>query len=227
MNKRNILVPIDFSEISEAGLKTAIDIANQIDANIHLLHIVEEHSDLGFKTDADMESSAREASEHDHFMVELIKKTKQQVDDLLLRYKSEKIKLIPFVEFGDYEEQLNIHLKENPTDMVVMDTSGETNISEFFSGNHASQAIRIANVPVLAVKAYYPIIAKDNMLILISLKDYDLQKVGLIKKFADIMQLNVLIGHVKQFKDVIKSDLYAELQKFALDNNFSIVKSTL
>jgi nucleotide-binding universal stress UspA family protein len=220
MNNKHILVPIDFTDIAETGLVTAIDIAKQIDADINLLHIISDHGTLGFQTDGDLQASAKQASERDHFMMELIKKRKQQMNLLVGHYGSKDFTVNAFVEFGSFRNQLKKHLDENPTNLVVMGTTGETSISELLTGNHAAKAIRVANVPVLAVKEYYPVLTKDNLLILVDLKGYDVEKVGLIKQFADLMQMNVVIGHVKQLKDVIKGDIYQELQNFALDNNF-------
>jgi nucleotide-binding universal stress UspA family protein len=220
MKRRKILVPIDFTEVSSIGLNMAIDIAQQIDADIDLLHIIKDHSTVGFQTDADMQANSRQASEQNHFMIELIKKRKNELSRLLESYKSLSVKMNPFIEFGNFSDQFEKHLQSNPPNLVVMGSTGETSISEFFTGNHAAKAIRIANVPVLAVTDYHPLAVGDNMLILTSLEDYDLQKVALIKRFADLMELNVSIAHVKQFKDLVMGDLYKKLQKFALENNF-------
>jgi len=220
MRKKNILVPTDFTSVAETGLLTAIDLANQIGANIDLLHIIKDYGSTGFEASGDVEASTREHNERDHFMMELIKKRKTQMNSLIDIHSAKGIQFKAFVEFGSFEEQLENHMKANAADLVVMGTTGETSVSEYLSGNHAAKAIRAVDVPVLAVKKHYPLFMNDKLLILVELKEYDLNKVKLIKKFADLLQLQILIGHVKQLKDVVKGDIYEELQKFALENNF-------
>lgn len=220
MKTKNILVPIDFTNVAETGLANAVDLAYQFNANINLLHIIPLHESTGFPTTGDTEALAKEDSERKHFIMELIKKRKKQMQQIIERQKSKGIQFYSFVEYGSFEKQLRNHLETYPTDLIVMGTTGETSVSEYLTGNHAAKAIRVADVPVLAIKDYYPILLKDNLLILVDLKDYDLQKVKLIKKFADLLQLKVIIGHVKQFKDLVKGDIYYELQKFAFENKF-------
>jgi nucleotide-binding universal stress UspA family protein len=220
MTRRKILVPIDFSEVSLIGLKAAVDIAIQIGADINLLHIIQDHSAVGFQTDADLQANEMQASELDHFMIELIKKRKKELNELIDQHRTSTVSLNSFIEFGSFSDQFEKHLESNPPDIVVMGSSGETSISEFFTGNHTSKAIRMAGVPVLALKEYFPLLQMDNLLLLVSLKDYDTHKVGLIKKFADLLNLKVIIGHAKEYKDIVKEDIESELQKFARDNNF-------
>jgi len=40
-NKRNILVPVDFSEVAEIAVKHAIEFAKKIESNIYLLHVIQ------------------------------------------------------------------------------------------------------------------------------------------------------------------------------------------
>jgi nucleotide-binding universal stress UspA family protein len=219
MKRKKILVPIDFTEVSILGLKTSVEIATQIKADLNLLHIIRDHSNVGFQAIADMQASAKQVSEQEHFMIEWIKKRSKDLKDLMDQHRSSALIMNPFLEFGSFTDQFKKHLKDNPPDLVVMGTSGETSFSEFFTGNHATKAIRIADVPVLAVKEYIPLMNMDKILILVSLKKYDKQKVGLIKKFAGLLDLKVLVGHVKEYKDLVKDDIYSELQKFARDND--------
>ncbi len=220
MKFKNILVPIDFTSVAETGLATAIDLANQFGAHINLLHIIKEQGSLGFQTTGDMEANAKLVNERNHFILELMKKRKVQMHNIVEKYRSSSISFNTYIDYGSFKDQLEAHLKTHSTDLIVMGTTGETSVSEFISGNHAARAIRVADIPVLAVKDYFPIMKHDKLLILVELHEYDFQKVKLIKQFADLLQMKVLIGHVKQFKDVVKGDIYNELQKFALENNF-------
>ena len=105
MNRRKILVPIDFTDISTIGLNMAIDIAMHIDADIDLLHIIQDHSPVGFQTDADLQANERQESEHEHFMIELIKKRKHELNALVDKHSSLSVEIKPFIELGGFSDQ--------------------------------------------------------------------------------------------------------------------------
>lgn len=46
MNQKRILVPVDFSRVSEVCMNHAYSIANKIGADIYLLHLVNKVEDL-------------------------------------------------------------------------------------------------------------------------------------------------------------------------------------
>jgi nucleotide-binding universal stress UspA family protein len=216
----NILVPIDFTEDSSVGLASAIDIATLIDAKISLLHVVNEPSRSGFRPDGDLVAKSRKDNDHGHFMAELIRKRNQQLVDLTKNYDATHIEFISTIEFGDFEEALHNFLDKNTIDLIVMGTSGETNLSEWYTGNHVAQAIRIADVPVLSLKHYHSFSSESNLLLLVDLKKYNKGVVKTIRNFAHLLHMNVQILHIKEADNIAMSEAMAWMNNFAEENQF-------
>lgn len=220
MKTRNILVPIDFGKESKAGLATAIDIASQINAKIHLLHIIDDSGPSDFQPDADMIAKEANENRHERFMVELIGKKNQQLQSLIINYDFGTLEVLSNIEFGKYAETIERFLSKNPIDLIVMGTTGETNIYEWFTGNHAAQTVRLAEVPVLAVKDYQSIGLQSNLLLMVELKDYSKEAIRSISQFATLLDMNVHIVYIKTHAGLISDNVSEHIKTFAENNNF-------
>ncbi|MEQ8240689.1 MAG: universal stress protein [Cyclobacteriaceae bacterium] len=220
MNKKHILVLIDFKNEPEVGLKSAINIASQVDAEINLLNVIDEPNPSGVEPSADIVYKKRKENVHDLFTIELIKKRKQQISNLIETHNFGEIKVDSSIKLGDFESMLEEYLEDHPTDLIVMTTTGESSLSEWYSGNHAAQAMRIADIPVLAVKDYHPFTYESNLLLLVDIKNYKKELVGTIRNFANLMAMKVHILHIKQDKDLVIDDTKAWMKSFAEDNHF-------
>jgi len=216
----NILVPIDFTKIAETGLATAVNIAKQKNAKIYVLHVIDEQTPDSFRPDADLQAKHNTDVKYNALMVELIDKRKRQLSTIVGRYGHDKVEIRPVITVGKFREKLDATIDKNSVDLIVMGTSGETSISEFFTGNHTSQTIRVAGKPVLAVKEHLPITKFEKILLLIDLKSYKKQIVKLIKDFINMFDMEVIIAHVKQNKDVIEGNIIDNLEAFAKENKF-------
>jgi nucleotide-binding universal stress UspA family protein len=218
MKNKNILVPIDFSEESVHGLRTAADIALTTHSKLNLLHVIDDSSPSEFREDADMQAKNRDKKEHEHFMAELIQKRKAQMNEMK-KDLNEEIDSEVFLEFGSFSEGLEKFLSENSMDLVVVGTTGETTISEKFTGNHAAKAFRVAEIPVFSVKNYEAASGLKNMLLLVDIKGYDEEVVRRLLTFAELLEMNILVGHIKKAKDVIEDDILSRLDQFVRNHD--------
>ncbi len=100
MKEKNILTPVDFTEVSEFAIDHSVHIAESINANLLLLHIV------------------KEASE--------IKKSRQKLqvhlDELKDKYPTVQVKGI--IRIGDIYNDISNAALENDAQMIVMGTHG-------------------------------------------------------------------------------------------------------
>ncbi len=222
--KKHIIVPFNFTPIAEAGLATAISIAKNIKAGVRIVHVIDEPN-VRFNTMADMLAVTNQSSENDRFMAELVRKRKAQLDELIQGRKEKEPEYSSEILFGPFEAAMEEYLEE--TDdvlMVVMGTSGEASISEFFSGNHTSQTMRASNVPVLSVKDFYLTTGMDQLLLLINTYEYEESTLKMIKNLVELLDLQLTIAYVKETTEKNEHMIKSMMHFFATDRGLDEAK---
>lgn len=139
---KNILVPTDFSEYGDAAVDYAVQLAKQLDATIHLLHVVTFPvygvPELGL---AHANAVAQSA------MIE----SQRALEGLAARLR-EQVTVAPVrLEAGDAREIIDRVADEVGADMIVMGTHGRRGFSRWFLGSIAESVVRTAPCPVLTV----------------------------------------------------------------------------
>ncbi len=142
---KTILHPTDFSESSKHAMSYAISFAQEFQAKLVLLHVIEEISSALY---FDM----LQAPPLTQLMVNIEKQARQALDEVLppeLRGKlpAEYIlrKGVPFVEILNCAT----HVK---ADMIVLGTHGRTGLKHALFGSVAEKVVRKASCPVLSVR---------------------------------------------------------------------------
>jgi nucleotide-binding universal stress UspA family protein len=214
-NHINILIPVDFTETGEQGLKTASLISKKISGTIHLFHIINPPTAAGITEDADMLAKQQRMAENELFLVELVKKREKDLDQLAKRYDFGEMELMATVGIGDYDRQIEKFVKDHAVDLVIMGTEGENSITELFSGSHAERTIRDTDLPVLAIKRYNPSMRFNTLLMALDIRDHDERAVYRIVRFAKKLGMEFILVHVKKKKDVIEENIEDLLTRFA------------
>lgn len=130
---KKLLVPIDFSSISENAMLYAIGLARADHSSLLLLHVTPEED-----SESEKEKNRLEAEKK---IKALCVKIEHAGD---VKYKYEII-------HGDpVKEILHVANKEK-ADMIVMGTKGESNIESMIFGSNAANVINTAKCPVLTI----------------------------------------------------------------------------
>lgn len=135
---KNILVAVDFCELSRETLKIAMGIARQAAAKLTLLHIV--RVPASYSMDAlpgvdELLTSARDCLET----------ISQQIPPALLHEKR-----VQFAKQDIVHEIVNAAL-ELPADLVVLATHGHGGLARMWHASIAERVVRQAPCPVLVV----------------------------------------------------------------------------
>ncbi|EMR04324.1 universal stress protein [Cesiribacter andamanensis] len=147
-----ILVLTDFSDIARSGLEEAVRLAEQLgQAEILLLNTEETSQGADFSSTGGS-NFYMDISEGDRFVVAILKRNKERLQELAMQYSSERVRIIPFIQVGPVQETVDVFIHNHKVDLIVMGTSGENTFEEYFVGNHTEQVLRIANVPVITIK---------------------------------------------------------------------------
>jgi nucleotide-binding universal stress UspA family protein len=140
---QRILVPVDGSETATKALDTAIGLARAMDAQIRVMHAVDELMYLtGYEYSGDLLAAARAAAQ-------------QLLDDAQARTKAAGVacdaQLID--DLGPrLGESVARVAREWKADLIVLGTHGRRGFNRLLLGSGAEQVIRLAPVPVMVVR---------------------------------------------------------------------------
>lgn len=142
---KKILVPFDFSDTATNAFRFAIDVANQSDGEIMLLHIVE----LPVMYDTLLMPSL---SFEEVYIKDMKENAEKEFKKVKAKWAKDGPKVTSHVDFGATAATINNFAKEKKADLIVMGTKGAKGLQEVFIGSNTEKIVRTAPVPVVAIK---------------------------------------------------------------------------
>ena len=140
-----ILVPVDFSEKSNYAVKMAAKIAENIEAEIYLLHLVELPSGI-----IDMGSGSNFSIPESMIYLRKVKekilalKATHFKDNQIVKYSIRFQN--PFEGIRDFAKKMNANL-------IVMGSKGVSDFEEMIIGSNTEKVVRTSTIPVIVVKS--------------------------------------------------------------------------
>ncbi len=147
---KKILVPTDFSKPAQIATDVAADIAKKANAEVTLLHIVEEATAGSFNIEGEV-SSREDDWENKIFTMRLIEKGKKQLANAVENLKSNGVKVKSELKIGAPFHGMRSIITDHNVDLVVMGTAGQTKLEESIIGSNTEKVVRHSNCPVLTV----------------------------------------------------------------------------
>jgi nucleotide-binding universal stress UspA family protein len=144
---KRILVPVDGSETANKALVAALQMARENGGRVRLMHTLDELAYLsGFEASGDLIKLAREyALKVLDDALAMAKAAGVPADTKLVEGAGTRLGETVADEAGSWE-----------ADLVVVGTHGRRGVSRVLLGSGAEQVLRLAPVPVLAVRATEP-----------------------------------------------------------------------
>jgi nucleotide-binding universal stress UspA family protein len=141
--KKRILAPTDFSPASEGALKSAIDLAAVLGAEVHVLHVVPL---LAYAIAPEAMPDAPDFERK--LKAELATKLEQTVQQL----SGHGVEVKGVLLDGNPGHEIARLAHEEGYDLNVMPTHGRTGLAHVMLGSVAERVVRTAQVPVLTVR---------------------------------------------------------------------------
>jgi nucleotide-binding universal stress UspA family protein len=143
---KRILVATDFSEASEQALDYGRTVAQQFNASLHVVHVVE---NLAMKTIlADGFLSVLPELQRD-----LEAAARTRLDALIARLAAEGVRSEGHVVTSTATaEAIVTYAQEESVDLIVIGTHGLGGMSRFLLGSVAERVVRTARCPVLTIR---------------------------------------------------------------------------
>ncbi len=142
---KKILVPCDFSDSATHAFRFAIDLANQSNGEVLLLHVVE----LPVMYDTLMMPSL---SFEEVYMKDMKENAEKNFSKIKTKWATDGPKVTSHLEYGATAFTINRFAKEKKADLIVMGTKGATGIKEIMIGSNTEKIVRTSTVPVIAIK---------------------------------------------------------------------------
>ena len=150
---KRILVPIDFSEVSHAALSMALQLASDYDAQLFVLHVVDDLDRelkkrlVSAPNDDVIETAIRKGETAILDAVELERSRAREAGKQL---QNSPLKMI--VTGGDWLEVSIGLIDEHDLDLIVTGTHGGKGIKSLLLGSMSEQLVRRAACSVFVVK---------------------------------------------------------------------------
>ncbi len=142
-----ILVPTDFSEFSGKALRQALDIANEYQAKVFLLHVVHEVMDVTGLDFINSEDMVRDFKGNEVVWAE--RSLKKQLESFP---QTNDVEVETIVRRGvPYIEILKVG-EEERIDLIVIASLGKSGIARYLIGSVARNVLKGSKCPVLLTK---------------------------------------------------------------------------
>lgn len=143
---RQILVPLDGSELAEGAIPHAAELAKAFEARVTLLSVIEavavypQPGVVGpvVSVSMDVQDEVAEVTEY--------------LDKVADKLRQDGIDVLRVVREGDAAAQICDYAKLNRVDMIIMSTHGRSGIQRLVYGSVAEHVLHHATVPVLLVR---------------------------------------------------------------------------
>jgi nucleotide-binding universal stress UspA family protein len=145
---KKILVPTDFSKQANIALDVASDIARKSGAELILLHVVEGASESSFSI---MGEAGMGDAEDKLFNLKLIERAKKSLAKAAEDSRLKDIKVRQELRMGTPFHGMKTLVAENKVDLVVMGTSGRSDLQAMVIGSNTEKVVRHSHSPVLTV----------------------------------------------------------------------------
>ena len=137
-----ILVPVDFSDCSLDALGYAIVVAQQANASLMLLHVLEP---VSYGLDFTLSHIRTREDLHEHWT--------NQLKELMSSHQHSPVAMEFQLQGGLPADSILNSAQTLPCDLIVMGTHGRRGISHALSGSVAEAVLRKAHCPVLTVRS--------------------------------------------------------------------------
>ena len=127
---RNILLPVDGSDLSLEALPGVIELAELFEARIMLLRVLEEKKG----------------------MVEYRGEAEKQLQAIAKTIEKKGVETVALIERGDPVEQILKTVHDHGIDLVAMTTHGRSGLTRAVAGSVTEQVLRRATVPLVIAR---------------------------------------------------------------------------
>ena len=192
MRIRRILYPTDFSATATQALKHALFLAEQFEAELHMLHAIILH-------ESDPRDPDRHFPEPSEILNQLFEIADSEMAEIARKNEAKTFSLVEAKVRGySAGEVILRYTDEHDIDLVVMGTHGRRGPARLFLGSVAEEVVRHAPCPVLTLreeKAPQAIEAVEKILVPVDFSPYSQEALSYAKEVAALYGAGLQVLH--------------------------------
>jgi nucleotide-binding universal stress UspA family protein len=217
---KKIIVPTDFSEQAKFALDLASEIAEQAGAEIVLMNVLEYSSNkpvfLGSSSITSMGSVSTGVARDDVYFIELYKRRKEQMAELLSDPKYGKVDITDKLMMGNPYHAIVEEITEFEADLIVMGTTGVNDWQESLIGSTAERVVRNASCPVITLRNGIRMQDIRRIALASDFEDQNPAFISFVKSIHELFEAVLHLVYINtpgRFKN--QREIYEELQAYA------------
>jgi len=143
---KHVLFPTDTSDKSNTGFKVAMNMAIKYGGHITILNIHEEFMDKD-----EMQYLRIDPNVYQKYMQKRALKSRTAIEELIVKENAQAFSEIVMRQGKPRETIISVSAQLE-ADIIVMSSSGRSNLKEVLIGSVAEYVVRHSKIPVLVVK---------------------------------------------------------------------------
>ncbi|ARS90400.1 universal stress protein [Natrarchaeobaculum aegyptiacum] len=143
-----ILVPTDGSTVAETAVEHAVDLAQQYDADVHALYVVDlDAMDVAVGTEQIDRFKQGDLSD----LPELEERARIATGSVAEKAEAAGLEVTESIVAGNPRKRIATYGDENDIDLIVMGSAGRGGVRRVLLGSVAERTLRSTTIPVLVV----------------------------------------------------------------------------
>lgn len=214
----NILVPTDFSKLSQVAIEYAVSMANHLNGSVTLLHVMD---NFVKPTRASLQEEAKAISREASVLA------KQRFEPVLK--EAEKLNktgnpiVVKIRKGRSFSNTVRLFAKRNDMELIVMGTKGASGLSKYVLGSNTVSVMEASRIPVLAIPSRARFTNFKNIIYAADLK-YLEHEIGILKPYLKALDATLHVLHVC---DKTKSEEELQIEVKSILKQVDYRKSTV
>ncbi len=188
----NILVPTDFSVLSQVAIEYAVKMANRMNGTVTLLHVLDN------VVKPTRESLREEAKAIGREASAIAKQNFIPVAEEAERFNKTETPIVVKIRRGrSFTNTVRLFAKRNQIGMIIMGTKGASGLSKYVLGSNTVSVMDASRIPVLAVPARAQFKNFKNVVYAADLKFLE-DEVCALKPYLKLLDATLHVLHVAE-----------------------------
>lgn len=205
---KNLLCPIDFSEVSLNALEFAVAIGEKEQSDLTILNIFT-------RSDYNKILKSENVEEEYERLLEIASAKLEAIKEEILKISTAKglASCETWLKAGKIVDVVSELAEENQFDLIVMGTTGHSSYERKYLGGKALSIIHHTHCPVLCVPENHTFHGINNIVYATDYQEEDKLALQLLVDFARVLDAKLEVLHVSHHNDAIDKAMFADFKE--------------